>query len=68
MDYRDQMPMYQRPAGMDQPMMYCNTAQMMMEMHQTLMGMNRMCMEMHQMMREMLHSHHHRTRDDHRGC
>lgn len=65
MEYWDQMQMYQRPAGMDQPMMNCNHERMMMEMHQTIMGMSRMCMEMHQMMREM--SQHHR-KDDHKGC
>lgn len=64
----DQMQMYQRPAGMEQPMMYCNSAQMMMEMHQTLMGMNRMCMEMHQMMREMHHPRHPHMKDEHKGC
>lgn len=67
MDYREQLQMYQRPAGMDQPMMYCNSDPMMMEMHQTLMQMNRMCMEMHQMIREM-HHHHHHMKEEHRGC
>ncbi|NLW48501.1 MAG: hypothetical protein GXY86_14360 [Firmicutes bacterium] len=64
MEYMNQAQMYQRPAGMEQPMMNCNYERMMMEMHQTLMGINRMCMEMHQMMQEMCH---HRPKDDHKG-
>ncbi len=65
MEHREKMQIYQRPAGMEQSMMYCSTAPMMMEMHQTIMGMHRMCMEMHQMMREMHHRH---MKEEHRGC
>ena len=65
MEYRNDMQMYQRPAGMDQSMMYCNSAPMMMEMYQAIMGMNRMCMEMHQIMGQMHQRH---IKDDHKRC
>ncbi|HYH02786.1 MAG TPA: hypothetical protein VEC37_06775 [Bacillota bacterium] len=49
------------PVQSDQDMHH----QMMMEMHHTLMNINRMCMEMHHMMMQMhkmmteMHHHHH---------